>query len=420
MLLGMSLCDVEVWAQEIGGGESRWQVTPSVSLYQQYTDNIDLTNENQVGAYITEFSPGILFQLPSARRTLRIDTSLKLDYRNRDDGNVETLYWYDFGTYLGHQYSPRTAYELDIGYDIYYTEVDISAPFVDVFDALTRSDVFYIKPSLRYNITKTTVAKLGFKYGYSTYEDPAAIDGQDMEGALHVTQKLGSRIEIGTGFVHSVIEYENDTGYTEQQIPVDLFLDLTYIQLNLRTAYIKRSYESAAGPGGDPFSDESFFLYGIGFQLGGQLLRLRSTTVELSYDTNFHDDLYGSPYENQEIRLSVYHAFKKFDFYTDLKYGMNEYTQSDDKIKYWGVASGLKWYISNKVYMGFTADYTAYDYDFDEANNYNVSSGSVDYNYSIYDWLFVGMGYGHRQSSSDVDEGNYAENFYSVFAKATW
>jgi hypothetical protein len=424
LLVGLLSLYAEAQAQEIEGGKGRWQITPSISLYEMYTDNVDLVSEDPVGSYITEFSPGLLFQLPSSRRQIRINTDLKLDYRNRDDGDVETLYWYNFFGYLGHQYSPRTIYELNIGYDIYYTETDISAPFVNVFSEMTRSDVFYIQPGVSYNVTKTTTAKLGARYGFSKYKEPTAPDAEDMEGSLFVTQKVGSRITVGTGYTYRTLSQENETGYTEHQIPIQLSLDLTYIQLNLKSAYVTRSYESRAGYPDKSFSDETFFLYGVGFELGGQLLRLRSTTLELNYETNYYDDIYGYPYENQELRVSLYHAFKKFDFYTDIKYGINEYTQRDDEITYWGIGSGLKWYATSKAYMNFNLDYTNYDYQLlgvaGGASTYDVINGSIDYNYSIYDWLYVGLGYGHRESSSSVDTGNYSENFYSLFAKATW
>jgi hypothetical protein len=420
LVIGLFGGDTELLAQEISTG-GHWQFTPSISLYQQYSDNIDLSFDEPVGAMITEISPGFLFKLPSPRKEIRITTNLKMDYRSRDDGIVESLYWYEFSGYLGHQYSPRTAYELDMGYDIYYTEVDLGSPFVNVFGALTRSDVFYIKPGLRYNVTKTTIARVGLKYGFSTYADPSGVDGENIEGELYVTQRLGSRISVGTGMVYRSISYANATGYTESEIPVEVSMDLTYTLLKIKTAFVSRSYEESAGPGEAPFVDETFFLYGLGFELGGQLLKLRSTTLELNFENNYHDDMYGNPYENQEIRLSAYHAFKKFDFYTDLKFGSNAYTQTKDTISYYGTALGLKWFISNKSSMNFTADYNSYSYDVSGvSSSHDIISTSLDYSYNLYDWLSLGVAGGHRQSSSDLEEGNYTENLYSFFAKAVW
>ncbi len=410
----------EAMAQETGETAGRWQITPSVSLYEQFTDNVDLNYEKPVSALITEFSPGVMFELPSPRRQLRINTNLKLDNRNRSDGNVETLYWYNFWGYLGRQYSPRTTYELNLGYDIYYTEVDVSSPFVNVFGSLTRSDVFYIQPGLSYDVTKTTNVKLGVRYGFSTYADEGGVGGEDMEGSLYITQKVGSRIILASGYIYRDISYDNETGYTEGEVPINVRLDLTYLQLNLRATYVTRDYQSRAGDPDNPLGSQNFLFYGVGFDLGGQLLKLRSTTVEVNYETKLYDDLYGFPYENQELRLSIYHAFKKFDIFSDLRYGLNDYVGSSDKMTYWGAAAGLKYYISDKAYLGFNVDFTSYDYQLDETNGYDLLTGSIEYNHRIYDWLSGGLGYGHREGKSDVEEGNYAENSLSLFARATW
>ena len=297
LLMTLFAYETAAQAQEVGGGESRWQITPSLSFYEQYTDNVDLTAEDQVSAFITEFSPGLLFELPASRRQIRINTNLKLDYRQRSDDNTETLYWYNLWGYWGRQHSPRTSYEVSMGYDIYYTEKDISAPFVDVFGALTRSDVFYIQPGLSYDITKNTNAKVGLRYGFSTYEDPSGVDGEDLEGSLFMTQRIGSRIKLGLGYSYRDISYENETGYTDSEVPFEIRLDLTYLQLNLSGAYVMRDYQEMAGPEDEPFGSDTFFTYGIGFELGGQVLKLRSTIVELNYETRVYDDMQGVPYQ---------------------------------------------------------------------------------------------------------------------------
>ncbi len=412
---GNKLC-----AQEVKK-EGHWYFMPSLSLYEQYTDNIDLNYQDEVGAFITEFSPGLLIQYPSPRKSIRLITKLKLDHRARDDGEKETLYWYNLWGYWGHQYSPRTTYELNAGYDIYYTEKDLSSPFVNVFDALTRSTVFNIKPSLSYDITKTTNAKLGLQYALTEYELSDALDREDMGATLFTTQSVGSRIKLGLGYSYYSTLYDNGTGYTENQIPIDVFLDLTYIQLKISTAYIDRTYEkNMTSPTGEVLKDQKLMLYGISFDLGGQLFKLRSTSVELYFKNSFYDDLYGFPYENQETRLGVYHALKKYDFYTDLKYGINKYFQSNNKITYWGGSTGLKWYASDRLYANGAIDYTDYQYDFEEEAAYDVITANIDCGYRVYDWLNIGAGYGLRRSTSDVPEGDYIENSFALFAVATW
>jgi len=132
----------------------RWQYQPSLSFYEQYSDNVDLLEDNKVTAFITEISPGVTMLLPSPRRQVKADMNLKFDYRKRSDGKTESLYWYSLWGYVGQQYSPRTTYEVSASYDITYAEKDLKQPFTGVFSSLTRADTFSIEPGLGYNLTK--------------------------------------------------------------------------------------------------------------------------------------------------------------------------------------------------------------------------------------------------------------------------
>ena len=76
--------------------------------------------------------------------------------------------------------------------------------------------------------------------------------------------------------------------------------------------------------------------------------------------------------------------------------------------------------------MNFNAEYVVYEYDLQEIeaiqveSDYDVIAANIDYNHNIYDWLFVGLGYGFRQGGSSVEQGNYTANSYYLFARATW
>ncbi len=404
--------------------QSKWQ--PSFSFYEQYTDNIDLTAEETVGAWKTVVNPAVTYLLPSLRRTVRVDMNLKLDYRLRDDGYEDTLYWLGVWVYLGRQYSPRTSYEISSSYDITYTSEDVNTPYVDVVDDLTRADVFALRPSISHKLGKNTDLKFGLSYEMVTYNDPNNPSADEIGGSVYLEQKIGPRITIGTGLSYAVRTVDNDTGFTEYEIPLGIKLDLTHIQLKLGGSYLYRDYDSGFSQineegNEDQYSSEGNFLFGFSLELGGQILRLRATMLELKFINSFHDDLFGRPYQNQELKLALYHAYKKFDFYTDLRYGINTYVQSDDKHTYWGPNVSLKWRLTEKQSIDFTLAYT--DYEFERSSDtsaHQVINGVIDYNHNIYYWLYTGLSYGHRESSSNEDVGNYSENLYGWFLRANW
>jgi len=71
------------------------------------------------------------------------------------------------------------------------------------------------------------VTKFGMRYAMNNYKSESAVDASEIGGSLHLTQKLGSRIDLGLGYSYNKKTFSNNTGYTEHEIPFDLGLDLT-------------------------------------------------------------------------------------------------------------------------------------------------------------------------------------------------
>ncbi len=400
--------------------KKRWQLQPSLYFYEQYSDNTDLLPEDQISAYITELGFGLTAAMPSSRRQLKIDTSLKMDYRNRSDGTTQTLYWVGVWGYMGYQASSRLSYELSGSYDVTYAQSKLGAPFVDVFSSLSRAQLIEIRPGLSYILSKNSTFKVGGLFGKQLYKADAGVDGTEYGILTAWEQRFGSRIKLNLGGNYIVKSFDNETGYTKIEVPFTLSLDLTYLQLNLSGVYVDYTYQNSDTTGIGNFSR---LVYGIGADIGGQLFRLKATTVTFSYKTNIYDDLYGQPYVNNDFRISIYHAYKKFDIYTNLKYGKDVYiaapVSGSDSRSYTGGDVGVRWYMNEDTFMNFTADYTIYKYE-PEGNTFNVFQGNIDYNRNVYEWLFAGVGYSLRNSSGNTTEANYMENMFSLYLKASW
>jgi len=401
--------------------KKRWQLQPTLHFYEQYDDNVDLLPENQVSSYITELGLGLTAVLPSSRRQIKVDTNLKMDYRNRSDGEVETLHWLSLYGYVGYQASPRLTYEVGGSYDLTYTQDNLTVPLVNSLSALTQAQLIEVKPGVSYSLTKNTNIKGGLLYGSQLYKGDDGVDGTDYGLNFTWDQRVGSRIRFNLGLEFVKKDYSNETGYTRYDIPGTIYLDLTYLQLQISGGYQSYSFENpdVASIGTEDIGSFSKFVYGINFDLGGQLLRLKATTISFAYKTNTYDDLYGQPYVNSEFSINIFHAYKKYDVYADIKYGKDVYIAAEDRRSYMGGNIGVRWYIDEESYMNFTGDYTIYKYE-PEGSKFNVLQGNIDYNRNIYEWLFAGGSYAFRSSAGNTTEGDYLENIYSLYLKTSW
>ncbi|MFQ5646077.1 MAG: hypothetical protein ACE5GM_04030 [bacterium] len=407
----------------------KWQWRPTFAFYEHYSNNVNLSSDTPIAGYRTQIIPAVSAILPSKRRQIKVNMNLKLDMRSQDDGLVRNLHWIALNGYWAHELSPRTSYEVSSAYDITYTTSDLGVPWFGAFGETTRADFMSFAPSLRYRISKKTFVKIGASYRSISYTDPDGADGTQFDFAGTINRKFGNRLTIQTGLNYRQKEFSNQTGYTQMTVPINIVMDLTYFKLNLGTQVLNRtsSQSNASGVGA---RKKPYFLWGLGFDLGGKLFKFRNTTFNIKLTNDIYEDLFGYAYIKQEFKLMSFHILKKVDIYNEVKYGQNNYVSPNpqngiDNISYYGYQGSLKWYMTKKKSLKGRIMYTMYDYVYVARsgfadNSFTVMSMDVTYNQQVRDWLYAGLSFGTRNSSSPQPSGNYGEYFAGLFLKSSW
>jgi hypothetical protein len=242
------------------------------------------------------------------------------------------------------------------GYDITYTNPELGSPFADAFSAMSRANVLEFAPGIRYRLGKKTLTKGSLSYIDVSYASEDGVDSTEMSGAGYIERKFGTRVSINIGAVYTDKTFSNETGYTEMELPIGISLNLTYFKLAISTSYYTRTPEGD----GEGLGEGSQILWGLGFDLGGKLFKLRKTTFKVDISSNIHDDMYGIAYIAQQIKIKAFHVLKKADVYNEIKYGQNSYIDVDDTVSYYGVALSAKWYMTKKKTLEGKLDYTDY------------------------------------------------------------
>ena len=89
-------------------------LTPRLTLTEEYTDNLDLTPDNEKADWITTISPGISLEVASRTSGILIDYApSKVIYNSDNDtwrhsGLID--YWVDFSRYTGFEIENETTY----------------------------------------------------------------------------------------------------------------------------------------------------------------------------------------------------------------------------------------------------------------------------------------------------------------------
>ena len=77
--------------------ESDWSITPSLTLSETYSDNINLdTSGNEQGAFITEFSPGVVIRRETGKNILDLNYRMQNLYNSGGDDNVDVFHQLQF------------------------------------------------------------------------------------------------------------------------------------------------------------------------------------------------------------------------------------------------------------------------------------------------------------------------------------
>jgi uncharacterized protein (PEP-CTERM system associated) len=246
-----------------------WDITPSISLAQIYTDNVDLEPDNERDAYITEVSPGISLSGGGGRFTANID------YRMQNFFSSEN----NFSPNTNHQLNASTTTEL--ARDLFFLDADSSAGQTLLDAGGTRS-----RDNFTDNRNRTTV----WTYSVSPYLTPHfgefadAILRYRTGGVIYSKGEASdSRIHnvsagINSGRHFSTLTWGADYNYTKQNRDSSSASDVTYEEVSGNAQYRLTRYlrlDGNAGYTNDDFDSSDDFDNGTYWSVGAFYQRSR-------------------------------------------------------------------------------------------------------------------------------------------------
>jgi hypothetical protein len=141
-----------IWARN-------WQLEPSLTIREIYSDNVRLDSENEIGAFVTEVSPGLTFTRETARNRLNLNYRLENLYNAGGDEKYD----------LNHQLQFNSK-----------TEFFRNSLFLDLNSSINQQNISNIRAS-NDNITGSENRTTVTTYGFSPYWTPhfhGYVDGE--------------------------------------------------------------------------------------------------------------------------------------------------------------------------------------------------------------------------------------------------
>lgn len=228
LLMGPALL-LAGWQQEAAGAEFR--VLPSISVGEEYNDNIFLTPNNKQDDFITRIIPGLVLTYRTGfwswdmdfaydyrkylKRTRTEDSTYRLDLKNRTI-LVDNLLFFE----------AEDRYER--------ISLDVTRDFTQqsLFVNQTDQNVLTLNPYVATGLGDSHKLYLGYRYIDTRYSEPSAISTKDNIGYLETLSTLSSSMTFSTG-----IRYTRDQNDVDDYYKTDLYAGPRYSYATNSYAY---------------------------------------------------------------------------------------------------------------------------------------------------------------------------------------
>ncbi len=371
-------------------------IKPSVTLREEYDDNIFLTRDNRVDDFITKVIP-----------------SLSITHKTPiwDFGLNETLYWWYYAKKAVGYYSNAAdiTSKLSVVKNLLYFDVTDTyssvvlnprGPSTTENLNVNRSDtnIFNVSPYLKYQLDPATAVTTGYTYTNIWYRNSEGVKRQQHKGFLSVQHAFNPKVNIVLGAEYLADRPENTEPDNDQKA---LFSTLVY-KIDPRT-----SLEGTAGYRMFTFAnsaDQNKFFYDVGV-----VYRLpQKGNIELRASQLFSASPTEGIVETSSQKLTVNYG-EAVSVNGSVYHSKDNYFQIGLTNEATGFLAGLS-YAPNlrrtyRVSGGYERD--TYLPGSEKRSTYLASAG-IDHRLSAK--VVLSMSYVYNKSTGQLEENNYTDN----------
>ncbi|NOZ26224.1 MAG: TIGR03016 family PEP-CTERM system-associated outer membrane protein [Nitrospirae bacterium] len=375
--------------------EAEVSFTPSISLREEYNDNIFLTSYDEEGDFLTTVNPAIALTYSSGKEDLTLDYGVYFDFYadNSDRNDVRQL---------GRLVSTTSLYK-----DVFFlkvTDVYARVPIDErrpvALDNLlvntTDSNRFAVNPYVEYPLSGTLMVRAGYTYENLWYEEEDGDRSESNSAELSVIKEMSSVMTSYLTFNYLSRRPEITEAYDRQ----DAGLSIEYrigprITLN-------------AGAG------RTSFKYKMGTELDSTVWNTRADyslteglVFSAGYSVGFFDSVNVGAYKRKASTGSISYSGRntlKLSVFNNV----DRYLTFDREDKARGVIIDSSIPVTSRITGVLTGRYTKYDFLPEEENVERYSVG-LSFHYELRSLAAI-LGYSHNLSDSVVDARDYRSN----------
>lgn len=214
---------------------SAYEYTPefSLSLSEEYNDNIFLAHTDRVDDFITYITPGIGLSIRSVNSELRLAYSPTFSYyKSNEDLNETSHRFMANGNFT---LSNKLSLTLMDNF-VKSSEISDIRAISNVGPITARRELTYntVSGNISYKLRENLTYRLGASYFFTDYKEPGVTEVKAYSGNMGLDYRSSERTTLSANAIYTKYDFRPDSDATEQ----DYTLGVTYILTPTLTAGI--------------------------------------------------------------------------------------------------------------------------------------------------------------------------------------
>jgi hypothetical protein len=392
-------------------------ITPSVTVMEEYNDNLFLTDSAKEFDYTTKVSPNILLEYsPSSSLDLSLDYRLDFRFYSRNSRFNDTDLKDTQNVNLSAQARPMNRVFIDLSDNYRRVPVDVRRKTAvdNVIRNMTDNNVFMVSPYAILPLSSTLSTTLGYKYINTWFDSKENTDSESHTAFLALTNKFSSALSLA-------LRYDYCKYLPSEQRTVKLFEDYDKHSGSIGLTYQIGPSLAVNGQVGKSYlkfetgnnRQNTFWNFNVDYNMK------ESTSLGAGYSTMFNDSSTSGVYKSQ--RYDMY-----FKTGTKVKLSINpyhshdEYLSSDDREdRIFGIIANLDFPVTSQMDLLLDGLLERQKFLPGDEKVCKYSIGTT-VNYKLSSKITSGIGYRFNNSNSNIDSEDYKNNIVWLQAKVVF
>jgi hypothetical protein len=402
---------------------AEFSLNPSITLREEYDDNIFLKRDNKEDDYITRVMPSINMSYKTPIWDWTLDYTLNFWYYS---GLGESGDSHDLDLSSNLNIIDNLLY-LEIT-DIYLSEVlDPRRPSTDVNLEINRTDsnTFNAIPHIKYQIAPRTILYSGYRYTNIWYREDDAVDRQMHSGLIKIEQSF-SPLLTGSAGIEYTADRPGSPGSDNDRI--EAFLKVSYT-INPRT-----TFDGSIGYGWLDFSDlkdterllyDAVLTYQlpgtgqVGLSASSLLIPSPTLGVQVGLSASASSLLSSSPtlgiFERRIEQIFVRYG-EVFIVNGIIFHRKDKYFETDRRDEAVGVTGGIEYKYNPRLSFRVTGRYEKDKFRPEESDR-KIYAAATGIDYKLTKKLKVSLLYNYTEEDATEDTDDYTNNIVAVQIK---